>query len=418
MEWMFEKDSQGKTGYYISEYDWGKYKEAKKKMLKDLVEKYGANPTDDDAKRYEADRKAWFEANSQKVGDKQVPGDKFKNKEFAAMSPAKREFYDTVMRLKSKFDNELLPKDYTTDFRAVQIRKDLIERVKSSKNVSSGGRQIWENIKDQFIERADDVDFGTKAVIADFEERRVQKLPVYYTRPLENPNDISTDIVSTMTAYAAMAYDFDEMNDVVNILEVGRDVLRDNREINQTLGNKTLIEKIDVINRKVEKTLTSSAKKSLFEARLDDFFEMQVYGRYMADEGTFGNTKISKGKTANFVNRMTSMNTMALNLLSGISNVATGSVMMRIEGIAGEFFSEKDIITADKIYAKELASYTGEIGNRVKVSKLALWDELFDVLQEYDTDIRHTNFDRKTWFSKMFSTSTLFFINNAGEHWM
>ena len=35
---------------------------------------------------------------------------------------------------------------------------------------------------------------------------------------------------------------------------------------------------------------------------------MQVYGRYMADEGTFGKTNIDKGKVANFVNRVSSMN--------------------------------------------------------------------------------------------------------------
>ena len=39
-------------------------------------------------------------------------------------------------------------------------------------------------------------------------------------------------------------------------------------------------------------------------------------------------------------------------------------------------------------------------------------------MQEYEQDVRKVNFDRKTWFSRMFGTSTLFFMNNAGEHWM
>ena len=145
---------------------------------------------------------------------------------------------------------------------------------------------------------------------------------------------------------------------------------------------------------------------------------MQVYGRYMADEGTFGKTNIDKGKVANFVNRVTSMNNLALNVLSGISNLATGKVMMRIESFAGEFFNEKNTITADRIYGQSLPAYLAEIGDRVKTSKLALWDELFNVMQEYEQDVREVNFDRKTWFSRMFGTSTLFFMNNAGEHWM
>lgn len=39
-------------------------------------------------------------------------------------------------------------------------------------------------------------------------------------------------------------------------------------------------------------------------------------------------------------------------------------------------------------------------------------------MQEYEGDIRDIKFDRKSWFSRMFGSSALFFMNNAGEHWM
>ena len=117
----------------------------------------------------------------------------------------------------------------------------------------------------------------------------------------------------------------------------------------------------------------------------------------MADEGTFGKTTIDKGKVANFVNRVTSLNSLALNVLSGISNVATGKVMMRIESFSGEFFHEKNTIKADKNYGKELPAFLAQLGERVKTNKLALWDELFNVMQEYEQNTREVNFDRKTW---------------------
>ena len=247
----------------------------------------------------------------------------------------------------------------------------------------------------------------------------MQTLPIYFTKLKkgESANDLSTDIVSTLTAYAAMANDFDEMNKVIDVLELGRDLLRE-RQVIQTQGGKPLVEKFKAIGRRVESKLTKEGEATRFIQRLNDFFEMQVYGRYMADEGTFGKTNIDKGKVANFINRVTSMNNLALNVLSGISNIATGKVMMRIESLAGEFFNEKNTITADRIYGQSLPAYLAEIGNRVKTSKLALWDELFNVMQEYEQDVREVNFDRKTWFSRMFGTSTLFFMNNAGEHWM
>nr|DAF24812.1 MAG TPA: hypothetical protein [Crassvirales sp.] len=419
-DWMFERDSKGNlSGNYISEINQALFKEKVREMFKSLNEKYGKNPVGEDAEKYKKERQAWFDANMEIVNGKKVPKMSiYGNKQYQRLNAAQKEYYDTVMNIKSQLDS-YLPEKYTTLTNAVKIRKDLLERVKSSDGVKSGVKQIWEGIKDEFIRRTDDADFGDRATVKDFEGNEVQTLPIYFTKMKEgeSANDLSTDIVSTLTAYAAMANDFDEMNKVIDVLELGRDLLRE-RQITQTQGGKPLVEKFKAVGRKVEGKLTKEGEATRFIQRLNDFFEMQVYGRYMADEGTFGKTNIDKGKVANFVNRVTSMNNLALNVLSGISNVATGTVMMRIESFVGEFYNEKNTITADRVYGQSLPEYLAEIGSRVKTSKLALWDELFNVMQEYEQDVREVNFDRKTWFSRMFNTSTLFFMNNAGEHWM
>lgn len=419
-DWMFERDSKGNlSGNYISEINQALFKEKVREMFKSLNEKYGKNPVGENAEKYKKERQAWFDANMEIVNGKKVPKMSiYGNKQYQRLNAAQKEYYDTVMNIKSQLDS-YLPEKYTTLTNAVKIRKDLLERVKSSDGVRSGAKQIWESIKDEFIRRTDDVDFGDRATVKDFEGNEVQTLPIYFTKLKEgeSANDLSTDIVSTLTAYAAMANDFDEMNKVIDVLELGRDLLRE-RQVTQTQGGKPLVERFKAVGRKVESKLTKEGEATRFIQRLNDFFEMQVYGRYMADEGTFGKTNIDKGKVANFVNRVTSLNNLALNVLSGISNLATGRVMMRIESFAGEFFNEKNTITADRIYGQSLPAYLAEIGNRVKTSKLALWDELFNVMQEYEQDVREVNFDRKTWFSRMFGTNTLFFMNNAGEHWM
>jgi hypothetical protein len=419
-DWMFERDSKGNlSGNYISEINKALLKEKVREMFKSLNEKYGKNPVGEDAEKYKKERQAWSDANMEIVNGKKVPKMSiYGNKQYQRLNAAQKEYYDTVMNIKSQLDS-YLPEKYTTLTNAVKIRKDLLERVKSSDGVKSGAKQIWESIKNEFIRRTDDVDFGDRATVKDFEGNEVQTLPIYFTKLKEgeSANDLSTDIVSTLTAYAAMANDFDEMNKVIDVFELGRDLLRE-RQVIQTQGGKPLVEKFKAVGRKVESKLTKEGEATRFVQRLNDFFEMQVYGRYMADEGTFGKTNIDKGKVANFVNRVTSMNNLALNVLSGISNIATGKVMMRIESFAGEFFNEKNTITADRVYGQALPAYLAEIGNRVKTSKLALWDELFNVMQEYEQDVREVNFDRKTWFSRMFGTSTLFFMNNAGEHWM
>lgn len=419
-DWMFERDSQGNlSGNYISEINQALFKEKMKEMFTSLNEMYGKNPIGEDAEKYKKERQAWFNTNMETVDGKRQPKMSiYSNKQYQNLNAAQKEYYNTIMDIKSQLDS-YLPEKYTTLTNAVKIRKDLLERVKSSNDVKSGAKQVWESVKDEFIRRTDDVDFGDRTTVKDFEGNEVQTLPIYFTKLKEgeSTNDLSTDIVSTLTAYAAMANDFDEMNKVIDVLELGRDLLRE-RQITQTQGDKPLVERFKAVGRKVESKLTKQGEATRFMQRLNDFFEMQVYGRYMADEGTFGNSVIDKGKAANLLNRITSLNTLALNVLSGISNVATGTVMMRAESMSGEFFNEKNTIRADRNYGKALPEYLSQIGQRVKTSKLALWDELFNVMQEYEQDVREVNFDRKTWFSRMFSTSTLFFMNNAGEHWM
>jgi hypothetical protein len=137
----------------------------------------------------------------------------------------------------------------------------------------------------------------------------------------------------------------------------------------------------------------------------------------MADEGTFGNTRIDKGKTANALNKLTALNVYALNMLSGISNVITGNIMMRIEGWSKQFVTNREISRADKIYRRELIDYIKEMNSNVKTNKLALFDEFVDVMQDYDKNITDVEWD-KQGFKKLIQGDTLYFFNNVGEHWM
>lgn len=415
MEWMFEKNSEGKkTGKYISKLDWTSYNESRNELYNSLTERFGEAWFMN--KEARAIRDKWLADNTIKEGDRAVPNDKYVSEAYKRLNSPQRDFYNTVMDMKAELDS-YLPDGYTSLTNAVQLRKDLLERLKNSSSVSGAAKELWENVKDGFIERADDTDIGIAPAIKDFEEQRVQKLPVYFTKKLENPDDISTDVVSTMAAYASMAVDFDEMSKIIDQLELGRDVLKE-RKITQTQGDKTLVESFKSAGRVVEEKLFNKGGSTKFMGRLNDFFEMQVYGRYMADEGTLGNSKISKAKLANKINQGTSFNNLALNLLAGISNVATGSVMMRIEAFSGEFFNEKDVLVGDKNYAVNLPAFLSNLGNRVKTDKLSLWNEYYDVMQEYEQEIKNLEFDRKNWFSKMFGMNSLFFLNNSGEHWM
>ena len=56
-----------------------------------------------------------------------------------------------------------------------------------------------------------------------------------------------------------------------------------------------------------------------------------------------------------------------------------------------------------------------DIGSRKPTSKLMLWSQWMNVLQDYESDIRNLNTDRKSRFGQLMRTSNFFFVNHVGE---
>mgnify|MGYP000100838741 CR=1 FL=1 len=107
---MFERDSKGNlTGNYISEINYGLFKERMRGMLQELNDKYGTRPVGEDAEKYEREKKAWFSANREYVDGVWKPKRSlYESTEFRKLNKAQREYYDTIMDIKAKLD-ALLP---------------------------------------------------------------------------------------------------------------------------------------------------------------------------------------------------------------------------------------------------------------------------------------------------------------------
>ena len=319
-------------------------------------------------------------------------------------NPAKKAYYDYIMDLKKSLDYSL-PARYVRISKAPQIRRDFLERVLGKSNKLG---YLWESIKDDLVRREDDDEFSYGR--QDFEGNQIFTLPIYYTKNLRDKNDLSTDCTSSMIAYMAMANDYIAMNEVIDALEVGK-LLLAKRKVARTKGGRILKE---LINKESE-DLTMEGSESKAFARLNDFMEMQVYGNQMKDEGTVAG--IDVGKAANMLNKIQSYGTTALSVLTGTANLAQNILNSSLESIAERFFSKRDLANADLAYSQMLPEYLGEIGNRIQISKMALFAEKFNVLQDYKQSIRDIDWNRKTWLSRLFKENTLWFTTSAGDHY-
>lgn len=396
-DFMYEKTSDGRiTGNFVTRYNWGDYFAALSKYAKSL-------PKDMEREEKSILISRWKRANTDKNGN---PIEKYYNPQYDRIqkNPAMKEYYDFMINLKRNLDYRL-PAKYVRFNKAPQIRRDFLERVMGKGNKF---QYLWESFKDNLVRREDDTEFAYAR--QDFEGNQIYNLPIYYTRPLKDKNDLSTDCTSTMIAYAAMANDYAAMNDVIDALETGRVILSE-RRVAQTRGGKIMRE---VLN-KVPSNLTKKGDVANFMNRLNDFMLMQVYGEQMKDEGTV--LGVDVGKAVNILNKMQSYSTTALSVLTGTANLAQNIVISNIEAISGQFFSKSELAKADWEYTKLLPQYLSEIGNRIQISRMALFAEKFNVLQDYKQHVRGVDWDRKTWFSRFFKEDTLWFTTSAGDHY-
>ena len=394
---MYEKTSDGKiTGNFVTRYNWGDYFAALSKYAKSL-------PKDMEREEKSILISRWKRANTDRNGN---PIEKYYNPQYDAIqrNAAMKEYYDFMINLKRNLDYRL-PARYVRFNKAPQIRRDFLERVMGKGNKF---QYLWESFKDNLVRREDDTEFAYAR--QDFEGNQIYNLPIYYTRPLKDKNDLSTDCTSTMIAYAAMANDYAAMNDVIDALETGRTILSE-RRVAQTRGNKIMRE----ILNKVPSNLTKKGDVANFMARLNDFMLMQVYGEQMKDEGTV--LGVDVGKAVNMLNKLQSYGTTALSVLTGTANLAQNIVISNIEAISGQFFNKSELAKADWEYTKLLPQYLSEIGNRIQTSKMALFAEKFNVLQDYKQHVKGVDWDRKTWFSRFFKEDTLWFTTSAGDHY-
>lgn len=400
-DFIYEKTSDGKiTGNFVTRYNWGDYFAALSKYAKSL-------PKDMDREKKSILISRWKRANTDKNGN---PIEKYYNPQYDAIqrNAAMKEYYDFIINLKRNLDYRL-PARYVRFNKAPQIRRDFLERVMGKGNKF---QYLWESFKDNLVRREDDTEFAYAR--QDFEGNQIYNLPIYYTRPLKDKNDLSTDCTSTMIAYAAMANDYAAMNDIIDALETGRTILSE-RRVAQTRGGKIMRE---VLN-KVPNNLTKKGDVANFMGRLNDFMLMQVYGEQMKDEGTISilGLGVDVGKAANMLNKLQSYGTTALSVLTGTANLTQNIVISNIEAISGQFFSKSELAKADWEYTKLLPEYLGELGNRIQISKMALFAEKFNVLQDYKQHVRGIDWDRKTWFSRFFKENSLWFTTSAGDHY-
>lgn len=418
-DWMFEKDSKGnKSGNYVSKINQALFDEEKADLMKRLDEKYGEKPKGPDARAKITEYREWIEENAS-ADDANIPKDieKYRSKEWQAIQsdPIKKHILDEFLALKREAD-DLYPSNRVSTNKAIQMRKSkgnrIIELVSHPTKIIEN---LKESIKNDFLDSQDDDSiFGvTRKGMTNFDNTEYMTLPVLYTNRLKNPNEITEDIFGSLMAYKYAANVYHQMESIVDPIEVARFWVTDGyRKTLQTRGDNKLTETMQVAGHVVTNKVYKASTQ--IEAKLNEFVESQIYHRYIKDEGTIG--KINIAKAGNWFMKLSSAAQLSFNWLTNSANVATGLAMTNIEAAAGEYFTAKQLASADKAYFGLLPSMMSELGSRYKTNKLDLFNELFNIKQNYGRNIKSNQL--KSILQKMFGETIAYLGQEAGDHWL
>ena len=398
-KWCFEKDENGhKTGYYLTRYNHGKRDKEREAYRKEMIEKYHM-----EGKALYKEMEDWDNAH---------PISNYPNTAWDRLTEVQKDYLRDIINYKNELDI-LLPIT-TNPIQTVKIRKDLMERVLSAHSPKDALHAFTESIKEGFVRNSVETEYGIKSVLTDFEGMEYRELPVFYVHKGKDvsEDDISEDVVSTMTAYASMAYENYEMSDIIDILETTRGMLRDSENPYETVGGKRAAQ---LFAENTEAFKRSDKNRTL--ERLNSLFDMQIYKKTKKDEGTLGPTKIDKGKAADRLMGWSTLTTMAFNTLANISNVMTGNIQFKLEAVAGQFFNYKDAAVADGLFNKHLAGFMMDFANKTKSSYLYTVGEAFGVMQETERDLKDMRYDLD-WYKRMSIGGVSMFLQHMGEFWM
>ena len=436
-DFMYERNSNGiPTGRLISNIDFDKYENEYNNFKKELEKS--------DLSEKEKHEKIvnWYKENTESVvvdktnnRKERLPNAKYKTNSLNKLSFKQRQYYNEMIQLKAEMETLIGPTNYHV-YNAPQISSDYIQKF-SDKNVSLKDKInfIFSDFKGNFFREVDDTEFGeidengVKKVVLDMNGRPIKKIPVYFVNKLKDMNKLNTDFSKGISAYCAMAVNYNEMSKIVNQIETFRDLILD-RDVKQMSGGTQLANLINVGQTIIKEEYKEKGGNSNIGERIDKYIDMVFYGMMKNDEGSvkIGEKKFDVAKNIDNVKKYEGLLGLGFNPFSGFSNISMGEIQMVIEAMANsgmsliggekDTFGIKDWLFGHKEYIKELPKIITEAESMTKTSKVGLLMRKFDTEQTFFEDLKnsgyYSNFGKR-WLG---NNSLSYIMQNMGEHYL
>lgn len=230
---------------------------------------------------------------------------------------------------------------------------------------------------------------------------------------------ISKDLAGSLQAFHSMATNYAEKMAIIDIVDSATVIVgSDQRKVAMVdSGGIALMKKIKGSN---DTPLYKPGSESDANKMLQEFVDTQVYGQSQKDLGYVDIPflgKIDVNKSLRQLNNYTSLAQIALNITASIANIGNGEHNNLLEVAAGEFYNLKSYKAAGKMYRNNLSGMLADVGERTPSNLVNMMNEHYDMLQDFQASGTIKGVENSK-AKRLFKTDALFFMNNAGEHFM
>ena len=433
-------DKKVPTGKIISPYNWEVYYAELEQFKKELKDRKLSN------KQYNKELGAWVNEHTKeielgvdlgfedlKAKSKKdaititVPNsDKFSqynNSGFLSkLNNDQQDYYKKMMHLKALLTKEI-PEMADNFYDAIQLSSNFINSIGNAGfDPSKIFKQLSQKIGDVYKPRVDDVEYGMIATNGGIKEEMVDqngkpiyRLPIFFTRKLEDPSKMSTDFSRGMLAMASSVVNYTEMSKIFDALLLTKSFLQ-NKPVARSQGSSIIGSTVQITADTLQFQPSLQVAQTTNTARLlESVFQASVLGarKQPAQAG-----KVSIDKISDSITRYTSVVGLSTNVLGAQANLVIGKIQMWIEsgmGMGGEFFGVKNLTKASGQYWALLPKALAEFASNNKKAKLNLLMDLFNVTSDFYDKVKEDSFN-SSLLSKIMNNTSMFMLYGGGEH--
>lgn len=297
---------------------------------------------------------------------------KYRNPAYDRLSDAQKAFLKEIRAIKDAQDVCLGSSNVTISQRAPQLVASSKLDYLTNKTPDSIINKLWRReVLDRILRNNNDILYGNDETQIDKEEwfedlysdpkTHVSEVPMFFIRKLDNPNDMSTDLIGGLIAYTSMAQSYNGLSEAKSAIELAYKQLT-SRPISRENRKHGLVDKLILpINSTVASTIfedtLGDTSNSRYARSLRAYLESNLYSRKAV---VLGSSKILWNKILGGIGSLPVIRYLWGNVHGATVNTGTGFLMIAEEAVVGEDLAPSTTWLAHALFTAYIpASFLG-----------------------------------------------------------